>query len=338
MTERYSRQQLFAPIGNSGQAKIRKKHALVIGAGALGSANAEALVRAGVGKLTIIDRDYVEWSNLQRQQLYSEQDAKEQLPKAVAAEKRLKRINTDVEVNGMIMDAGAGNLEPLVKDADVIMDGSDNFDIRFIVNDLAQKHRVPWVYGSCVGSFGATCTIIPEKTPCLQCILKAVPASGATCDTAGIISPTVQMVAAYQVAEALKLLAEDFSALRGTFLTFDVWKNQHYAINLQKVKDEHCPSCGKEAVYPYLTYDHQTKTDSLCGRNTVQIRPAKPVQYDFARLKQQLKMQGKVEYNSYLLSCQLEHHRLVIFQGGRVLIHGTSDIQEAKSIYYRLLG
>ncbi|WP_338754416.1 thiazole biosynthesis adenylyltransferase ThiF [Bacillus sp. FJAT-52991] len=338
MSERYSRQQLFQPIGNSGQENLKKKHVLIVGAGALGSASAEAIVRAGVGKLTILDRDYVEWSNLQRQQLYSEQEAEDQLPKAIAAKNRLEKVNSEVQIQGLIMDARADNMDPLLTDVDVIIDGTDNFDIRFLINDLAQKHGIPWVYGSCVGSYGATYTIIPGKTPCLQCLLQTVPNTGATCDTVGIISPAVQMVAAYQVAEALKILVGDFEAIRETFLTFDLWKNQQYAVKLDKVKDDRCQSCGEDPTYPYLAYEHQTKTDVLCGRNTVQIRPAKPINYDFDRLERQLGNQGDIQRNPYLLSCQLEDYRLVIFQGGRVLIHGTSDIQQAKSLYYRLLG
>ncbi|WP_203362608.1 thiazole biosynthesis adenylyltransferase ThiF [Bacillus sp. REN10] len=338
MSERYSRQQLFQPIGDSGQEQLQKKHVLIVGAGALGSASAEAIVRAGVGKVTIIDRDYVEWSNLQRQQLYSEQDAKDKLPKAIAAKNRLEKINSTIEIQGLIMDARADNLEPLLTDVDVMIDGTDNFDIRFMVNDLSQKHRIPWVYGSCVGSYGATYAIIPGKTPCLHCLLQAVPNTGVTCDTAGIISPAVQMVAAYQVAEALKILVGDITAVRDTYLTFDVWKNQHYAVNLDKVKGTHCPSCGDHPTYPYLAYENQTKTDVLCGRNTVQIRPANEIHYDFDRLAQQLSSHGDIHRNPYLLSCQLKDYRLVIFQGGRVLVHGTNDIQQAKNLYYRLLG
>lgn len=175
MIERYSRQQLFTPIGKEGQEKIRNKHVLIIGAGALGSASAEAFVRAGIGKLTIIDRDYVEWSNLQRQQLYAEQDAIEKLPKAIAAQNRLKQINSDVQIQALVMDARVDNMEALLGGVDVIIDATDNFDIRFVINDTSQKHNIPWIYGSCVGSYGMSYTIIPKKTPCLHCVLKSVP-------------------------------------------------------------------------------------------------------------------------------------------------------------------
>ena len=338
MVDRYSRQQLFSPIGEKGQDLIRKKHVFIIGAGALGSASAEALVRAGIGKLTLIDRDYVEMSNLQRQQLYSEEDAFEKLPKAIAAKHRLEKINADVNINALVMDARADNIGSLLDNVDIMIDATDNFDIRFIINDLSQKYHIPWIYGSCVGSYGMCCTILPEITPCLNCILKGVPVSGATCDTVGIISPAVQLVAAYQVTEALKILVEDFSALNPNFTTFDLWKNQHLSMKVTKLKSEDCPSCGTNKTFPYLSFENQTKTSTLCGRNTVQIRPSKAKHYDFNELELQLKQHGKVERNPYLLSCQLQDYRFVLFQDGRVFVHGTNDIQLAKNLYYRLLG
>ncbi|MDA2731205.1 molybdopterin-synthase adenylyltransferase MoeB [Bacillus cereus] len=338
MAERYSRQQLFKPIGDRGQEKIRNKHVLIVGAGALGSASAESFVRAGIGKLTIIDRDYVEWSNLQRQQLYSEEDVREKLPKAIAAKNRLEKLNSEVQIDTFVMDACAENLEGLLENVDVIIDATDNFDIRFIINDLSQKYNIPWVYGSCVGSYGMSYTIIPQETPCLHCMLKNVPVTGVTCDTAGIISPTVQIVAAYQVAEALKILVEDFAAIRKIFSMFDIWSNQHHFIKLGKIKTDDCPSCGLNRTYPYLSYENQTKVAVLCGRNTVQIRPVENRQYNFDDIEKVLKKLGEVDRNPYLLSCQLDEYRVVIFRDGRVFIHGTNDILKAKQLYYRVFG
>ncbi|WP_144614182.1 molybdopterin-synthase adenylyltransferase MoeB [Bacillus cereus] len=338
MAERYSRQQLFKPIGSRGQEKIRNKHVLIVGAGALGSASAESFVRAGIGKLTIIDRDYVEWSNLQRQQLYSEQDAREKMPKAIAAKNRLEQINLEVQIHAFVMDAVAENMDDLLKNVDVIIDATDNFDIRFIINDLSQKHNIPWVYGSCVGSYGMSYTIIPQKTPCLHCVLRNVPVTGMTCDTAGIISPAVQIVAAYQVAEAFKILVGDFAAIRKTFFMFDIWNNQNHFIKLGKIKTDECPSCGLNRTYPYLSYENQTKVAALCGRNTVQIRPVENRKYDFDDIEKVLNKLGKVDRNPYLLSCQLDDYRVVIFRDGRVFIHGTNDISKAKQLYYRVFG
>ena len=338
MHNRYSRQQLFSPIGEKGQALLKQKHVLIIGVGALGSASAEALVRAGIGKLTIIDRDYVEWSNLQRQQLYTEQDAKEKVPKAIAAKKRLQKINAEVKINEYILDAYTEALIPLLEDVDVMVDATDNFDVRFMMNDLAQKYKIPWVYGSCISSYGATFTVVPGKTPCYHCLLKAIPNTGMTCDTVGIISPAVQIVAAYQVTEVLKLLVEDEKSLRKTYCTFDVWQNQHYEINVENIRKSDCPSCGDNPTYPHLAYENQTKLDVLCGRDAIQIRPPKPIHYNFDQLAVQLRPYGKIQRNPYLLSCQTEDYRLVIFQDGRVVLHGIQDIEKAKIIYYRLFG
>ncbi|WP_019412572.1 thiazole biosynthesis adenylyltransferase ThiF [Paenisporosarcina sp. TG20] len=339
MNERYSRQELFAPIGSQGQSKLTKKHVLVIGAGALGTGSAEVLVRAGIGKLTIVDRDYVELSNLQRQQLYTEKDAMQRIPKAIAAKERLTLINSEVEVVSHVMDVSVEELEQLVKDVDLIMDATDNFDIRMIINDISQKVQIPWIYGACVGSYGITYTILPGQTPCLNCLLETVPMGGITCDTVGIISPAVQMVVSYQTSEALKILVEDYQSLRKKLVSFDLWKNQHAAINVDKVKNEECLSCGEKRTYPYLTFSNQTKTAVLCGRDTVQIRPPKLADRNLESLAKILSQQeGKVSLNPYLLSFSVGHHRLVIFKDGRVLIHGTKDIAEAKTLYHRYLG
>ncbi|WP_339149490.1 MULTISPECIES: thiazole biosynthesis adenylyltransferase ThiF [unclassified Sutcliffiella] len=341
--DRYSRQTLFAPIGVDGQKSIGEKHALVIGAGALGTGNAEALVRAGVGKITIIDRDYVEWSNLQRQQLYSEKDAQEKLPKAVAAKERLQLINSEVEINAHVADVTADMLDALVKKEgfDLLLDATDNFDIRMIMNDISQKHGVPWIYGACVGSYGISFTIFPGETPCLQCLLKTVPLGGATCDTVGIIAPAVGMVVAHQVAEALKILSGNVEDCNRKLVSFDLWKNQYVSLNVDKLKDPECLSCGDNQTYPRLSFENQTKTAVLCGRDSVQIRPAETMSgaRSLMAVKELLTSQGiGVEANPYLISFQVEGHRLVAFQDGRVLVHGTKEIARAKTLYHRYLG
>lgn len=341
--DRYSRQTLFAPIGAAGQKSIGAKHVLLIGAGALGTGNAEALVRAGVGKITIIDRDYVEWSNLQRQQLYCEKDAREKMPKAMAAKERLQLINSEVEINAHIADVTADMLDALVKKEkfDLLLDATDNFDIRMIMNDISQKHGVPWIYGACVGSYGISFTIFPGESPCLQCLLKTVPLGGATCDTVGIIAPAVGMVVAHQVAEALKILSGNGRDCNRKLVSFDLWKGQYVSLNVEKLKDTECLSCGENQTYPHLSFEKQTKTAVLCGRDSVQIRPAEtmPEGRNLGVLKELLITQGvSVQSNPYLMSFHVEGHRLVAFQDGRVLVHGTQDIARAKTLYHRYLG
>ncbi|MGH2318001.1 thiazole biosynthesis adenylyltransferase ThiF [Planococcus sp. SE5232] len=339
MNGRYSRQELFAPIGREGQRKLRNKHVLVVGAGALGTGSAEMLVRAGIGKLTIVDRDYVEWSNLQRQQLYTEADAKQRIPKAVAAKEHLSRINSEVEVRSFVMDVSVEEMEQLVEGIDLIIDASDNFDIRMIMNDISQKHRTPWIYSACVGSYGINYAILPGKTPCLSCLLEDVPMGGITCDTVGIINPAVQMVLSLQITEALKILVEDSLQLSNKLVSFDLWKNQYSSITVDKVKKEDCSSCGLNRSYPYLSFEKQTKTAILCGRDTVQIRPSQQMDRNLENLEGILTELGmNVSRNPYLLSFSTAQHRLVVFKDGRVLVHGTKNVVEAKTLYYRYLG
>ncbi|WP_435923000.1 thiazole biosynthesis adenylyltransferase ThiF [Paenibacillus sp. DYY-L-2] len=339
-TGRYSRQELFTPIGKTGQRRLSKKHVLIIGAGALGSANAENLVRAGIGRLTLIDRDYVDWSNLQRQQLYEEEDAKARLPKAVAAAQRLKAINSEVEITAHTLDAGVAELEELAgRDVDLIIDAADNFDVRMIINDVSQQTGIPWIYGACVGSYGLSYTILPGRTPCLNCLMESIPMGGVTCDTVGVIQPAVQMVVAHQTAEALKLLAGDEGALRTKLVSFDLWKNQYSAIDVSSLRKSTCPSCGEQRTYPHLSYENQTKAAVLCGRDTVQIRPAQRETRELEQIGQRLTSQGlRVERNPFLLSFSVERKRLVLFQDGRVFVHGCNDISEARTLYHRYLG
>ena len=339
MNERYSRQILFAPIGIEGQKKIASKHVLIIGAGALGSPNAEMLVRSGIGKLTIIDRDYVEASNLQRQLLYTEEDAINKMPKASAAANRLRKVNSDVVINEMIADATMELLESIIHDVDLIIDATDNFETRMLINDISQKHQIPWIYGACVGSYGMSFTIIPKKTPCLHCLIKRIPLQGLTCDTGGIISPAAMMTVTHQVTESLKILVEDTENIRQTFVSFDLWKNQYNQMKVTKAYDPTCLSCGEHPTYPFLQPETMTKTAVLCGRDSVQVRPSKPLELDLNTLAIQLQnLDYEVKSNPFLVSAQKEDKRIVFFKDGRALIHGTKDMVSAKTLYQQLLG
>ncbi|HLS20206.1 MAG TPA: thiazole biosynthesis adenylyltransferase ThiF [Bacillota bacterium] len=337
--DRYSRQTLFMPIGEKGQKKLAEKHVLIIGLGALGSGSAEILARSGVGELTIVDRDYIEWSNLQRQQLYTEEDAKKRLPKAVAAKRHLEKINSEITINAHVLDVTPEEMEQLIDGVDLLLDATDNFDIRMIINDISQKYKIPWIYGSIVGSYGITYTIIPEEKPCLYCVMNGVPSGGQTCDTVGVISPVVGMVIMYQTVEALKYLTENFSDMRKEVLSFDLWTNEQSKINVDRLKKLDCPSCGTDPTYPFLQYDNQLKSAVLCGRDSVQIRPPKKETRDLQALATALgKTAGKVELNPFLLSYSIGKERLVLFADGRAIIHGTKDIEYARTLYHRYFG
>ncbi|WCM59154.1 ThiF family adenylyltransferase [Paenibacillus polymyxa] len=339
-SDRYSRQERFTPFGPTGQRRLASSHVLIIGVGALGTGIAETLVRGGVGTVSLVDRDYVEWSNLQRQQLFQESDAAQRCPKAIAAQRRLKDINSEAVIHAHVLDVGVEELEELIQGVDLMMDATDNFDTRLLMNDMALKHRIPWIYGGCVGSYGITYTILPGQTPCLHCLLGTVPFGGETCDTAGIIPQAVQMVTANQTTEAFKLLGGYPEDLRGKLLSFDLWKNEYVAIAVDSVKKENCPSCGSQPTYPYLSASHRQKTDVLCGRDTVQIRPANPIHLNLAETADRFASlgEGKVERNPFLVSYSTGEHRLVVFADGRALIHGTKDVAKARSLYHRYLG
>ena len=334
MNNRYSRQELF--LGSEAQANVQDARVVIIGAGALGSASAEMLARAGIGTLTMVDRDYVEWSNLQRQQLYGEEDVRKKLPKAIAAKQRLQQINSEITINSLVADVHGLNIEEIIKDHSVIVDATDNFETRLIVNDAAVKQGIPFIFGACVSSYGLTFPIIPGKTPCLHCLMNHLPMDGMTCDTVGVISPIVQVIAAFQVTQVLRLLAGE--ELLPIMQSMDIWKSEKAEINVDRLKNKDCPTCGKHATFPYLSFENQTKTDVLCGRDAVQLRPGLLGTFSLDRFVE--KLRGIVTNsiaNPYLLSCSFEGHRLVLFKDGRAIIHGTNDPKRARVIYNRLI-
>lgn len=337
--ERYSRQVRFPPIGESGQKQLSERRVLVVGAGALGTSSSEMLVRSGVGYVTIVDRDYVEWSNLQRQQLYTEADAKAATPKAYAAAEKLTEVNSEVTIKGYVQDLQDFVAEHSVHGYDLIMDATDNMETRLFVNDLAQKYGIPWIYGGITGSTGITYTIVPGESPCLSCMLKSMPTVNDTCDTVGVISPVIQWVTAHQVTEAFKILTGNTDSLRKTLLYIDMWTNQQASIKADAMKEENCPSCGSRPTYPYLQESSDTKTAVLCGRDTVQIRPAAGQQLDTSEVERKLaKASQKVTVNNFLIHAHLdEDRRIVVFQDGRVLLHGMTNVAEAQAAYDRYI-
>src|SRR5882762_963221 len=338
MIERYSRQILFSGIGKEGQLRLLQSRALIIGCGALGSAHAESLARAGVRKLRIADRDFVEASNLQRQTMFTEHDAIERMPKAVAAANHIREINGEIEVEPEITDVNHSNIERLVRDCDVVLDGTDNFATRYLINDACVKHKVNWVYGAAVGSYGVTMTIRPHQTPCLRCIFPEAPAaaSGPTCDTAGVIMPIISVVAAVQVTEALKLLTGHMDSLHKSLMQFDVWRNEWRRVGITD-RDPECLTCGLRRFETLAAEDREFAA-VLCGRHAVQVSPAHPVKVDLLALSQRLKSAGEVKGNDYLLRFRTGEYELTVFQDARSIIRGTDDIATARSLYAKYIG
>ncbi|GKV69040.1 thiamine/molybdopterin biosynthesis protein MoeB [Sporosarcina sp. NCCP-2716] len=339
MEERYSRQVLFSPIGESGQEKLQHAHAFVLGCGALGSAIAETLVRAGIGRLTIADRDYVEPSNLQRQQLFTEEDAVRGVPKVVAAKARLLAIRSDASIETILDHVDGDVLERAARDADILLDATDNFEARLLLNDFAWKHGIPWVYGACVGSTSTVFPFIPGRTPCFRCLLPALPSVNETCDTAGVIAPAVQITAANQSAEALKWLTGNEQAMRTKLLHADIWYNTQVEAGISRLKKETCATCGGEPSYPSLHAETGTQYAVLCGRDTVQIIPdaeRRLTGEDVRRVAERLGTMGK--HNAYFTEFTADGYRCVGFSNGRLLVHGLKDMQKGRKIYHQLFG
>ena len=334
---RYSRQELFAPIGPEGQARLRQSRVVVVGCGALGSTLAEMMVRAGAGALTVIDRDYVEESNLQRQSLFDEDDAARGLPKAAAAEARLKAINSEVAVRGVVADLAADNAAELLEGADLVLDGTDNFETRFLLNDVCVRAGIPWVYGACVGSYGLALLVRPHLTPCLRCVLEEMPGPGGpTCDTVGVVAPVVHVVAGLQAAEALKLLAGRTEDLLPGVVTVDLWKGRFEVMDLAG-RAPWCPACT-EGRYDYLAAGTGTGSAVLCGRDAVQVRPPKGTRVDLPALAGRLSASGDVAANDHLVRFRASGTEMVVFRDGRAIVRGVKDAAQARSIYARYVG
>jgi adenylyltransferase/sulfurtransferase len=333
-SERYSRQILFAPIGQQGQEKIRHSAVCIVGCGALGSFQAEALARAGVGRLRLIDRDYVDHTNLQRQWLFDESDAQNETPKAVAAQCRLRRVNSQVTVEPVVADLTPSNAEELASGFDLILDGTDNFETRYLLNDISVKLATPWIYGAAIGSYGVTMPVVPGKGPCFTCVFPdPPPGPQQTCDISGILASTTAAVAALQVASALRLLAgwTDFVC---RIQTLDVWQGTSRQMDAG-APDPQCPTCALRQ-FRYLDGYKRTPV-SLCGRNAVQIHEsARPL--NLAELAVRLKPLGDVRVNEFALRLGLPKFQLTFFPDGRAIIKGTTDVGVARSLYARLIG
>lgn len=338
MNDRYSRQILFGEIGARGQEKLLNSTVLLVGCGALGASHAEMLARAGVGKLRVVDRDFVEFTNLQRQTLFGEADARNRLPKAVAAQKRIREINSDIEIEPIVADVNRSNVEGLIKDCDLVIDGTDNFGTRYLVNDACVKHAKIWIYGAAVSGYGATMTIIPNKTPCLRCIFEEMPnaASAPTCDTAGVIMPIISTVSAIQVTEALKVLTGNSGALHRSLMQIDVWQNYWRKIKLSAPNAD-CETCARKN-FTLLDGGEDELFSTLCGRDAVQILPPNRTRIDLAKLAENLAGVVEVKQNEYLIRFTVENLEVTVFQDARAIVRGTDDITKARSIYAKYIG
>lgn len=335
LSDRYSRQILFSGISSEGQKRLGESRVAVVGCGATGTCVAGLLARAGVGDILIIDRDYVEPSNLQRQSLFDEADAAESLPKAVAAERKLAAFNSQIKVRSEIADLAPGNIEPLLLNVDLVLDATDNFETRYLINDFAVKHGKPWIYAAAVAACGVTMNILPGETACLSCIFPAPPEGMVeTCDTAGILNSAVGVVGSIEATEALKLLVGARDRLRRTLLSLDVWSNDRAEIRADRPRPG-CQTC-QERQFPHLAGERRPQI-TLCGRNSVQIHERnRPV--DFREMTARLEPHGTVRHNEFVLKFWREPYEMTLFPDGRAIIKGTSDTAVARSLYARFIG
>jgi adenylyltransferase/sulfurtransferase len=357
--ERYSRQILFRPLGEEGQRRIGRSRVLLCGCGALGSAIADGLTRAGVGFLRIVDRDFVELSNLQRQVLFDEQDIADQLPKVIAASRKLARINSEVTLEPIVADIDHTNIKRLIDGVDLIVDGMDNFETRFLINDAALATGTPWIYGGCIGSHGQVLPIFPGETACLRCLIGDVPGPGMTetCDTAGVLGPAVNVVAALQVTAALKFLAGRRDLVEPALLIVDVWDGTLRKMSVASLREQsNCPACV-QGRREWLSGEKGSQTTVLCGRNAVQVSPASRLALSFAEIAPKLRAAGEVSYNPFLLRLTLRERpvreattdqapeaaaddpmQITLFPDGRAIIKGTNDVTIARSVYAKYVG
>lgn len=338
MLERYSRQTLFSPIGKSGQERLLASSVAIIGCGALGTFLANNLCRAGVGKLTIADRDFIELNNLQRQILFDEKDVAQRLPKAVAAEQKLRQVNSDTRITAVVEDINAESIEALVQDHDLILDATDNFETRYILNDACVKHQKPWIYSGVIASYGVTMNILPGDTPCLRCVFPEQPRPGSTptCDTAGVLNGIVSVITGIASTEALKILLKSDRVNR-SMQWLDLWENTSERIELPRQPD--CPTCGQHH-YDFLEASlDENSSASLCGRNAVQVRSGKREnRLNLDELAERLRPVGRVASNEYLVRFNINDYEFTIFPDARAIIKGTDDPQVARTLYARYIG
>ena len=336
--DRYSRQTRFAPIGEACQQRLAAARVLLVGLGALGTVAADQLARAGIGFIRLIDPDFVELSNLQRQSLFDEDDIRNNLPKAIAAEAKLRRVNSSVQIEARVDDVNPTNVEDTIADVDLVLDALDNFETRFVVNDACAKHKKPWIYTAAVGTYGLVMPVLPGSTPCLRCLLGNLPAPGTspTCETAGVIAPITHIIASIQVAETLKFLTGNLAPADVRLTAYDVWSHRFQRIDIGNESMAACPVCS-EGKFEYLD-GNPLRTITLCGRNAVQLIPGVKGDINFAELAKSIAAFGPVQFNDFLLKCSSEPYEITLFKDGRAIVKGTEEAGLARSVYSKMVG
>lgn len=339
---RYSRQTRFAPLGEDGQRRLMESRVLLVGCGALGSVLAETLTRAGVGHLRIVDRDFVETTNLQRQVLFDEDDVAAQMPKSVAAVDKLRRINSTIVLEPVVADVDCRNIRELARDANLLLDGTDNFETRFLLNDLSLETGVPWVYGGCIGSHGQVMAVLPGKTACLRCVIESPPDPGTTetCETAGILGPTVNVIASWQAILAMKILAGRLDDVPQALTVIDLWDHTFRTLDVSSLHaNGDCPAC-KRGERLWLSGQTGSRSTVLCGRNSVQVVPSSPTTLSLDELSAKWQGHGTVTRNLYLARLALsgDEFELTVFRDGRAIVRGTQEISVARALYARYVG
>jgi adenylyltransferase/sulfurtransferase len=338
--DRYSRQARFPGVGEDGQRRLLASNVTLCGVGALGTVIANALVRGGIGRLRLVDRDFVETNNLQRQVLFDEGDVRDNLPKAEAAARKLREINSTVQIEPVVADVDHTNIVELIQDADVVLDGTDNFEVRYLINDAAVKLEKPWVYGGCIGSHGQSMTIVPGMTPCLRCVFEAAPAPGetGTCETAGVLAPIVNVIASLQVAEAVKLLLGRLELINRDLVFIDVWENVFRRFQISALRDRVDCVCCRQKRFDWLDGKQGSQTTRLCGRNAVQISPRTRGRIDLDQMFRHLGPDAHPTLNRFLLKFEIEGCQCTLFPDGRAIIQGTDDPEKARGLYAKYVG
>jgi adenylyltransferase/sulfurtransferase len=340
---RYRRQIAFAGVGEPGQKKLANATVAICGVGALGSASAERLCRAGIGTLILVDRDWVEWDNLPRQTLYTELDAHSVKPKAIALAEHLREINSEANLLTHVCDLHSENIQELFSKADCIVDGTDNFETRFLINDFACKQSIPWFHAGIVGASGQSLSIVPGATPCFRCLLPDAPPAEQmqTCDSAGVLGPAVGMIANWQALEVMKFILGGSSAIDGSLRVFDLWRGDVRKLSIARrvatTQEDGCIACVQHR-YEFLTGEQGTRAKPMCGRNAVQIQTSRSEPLDLQTVAQRLRAECTVDVNPYMMRFQLDGIQWTVFHDGRAILTGTEDPDEARKLYARRIG